>query len=114
MQENLEKYRQDFAIIRETAAQLIKDFNVVGFEVTFSGNELVAYDELKHQIEPVLLDLFRKSPSQFQSLLYRIDLEEKYLKDALNNFESIDFSSKLAEIVLQREFQKVLTRRFFS
>ncbi|TAH41090.1 MAG: hypothetical protein EYC69_08930 [Bacteroidetes bacterium] len=114
MQEYLEKYRHDFAIIRETAAQLIKDFNVAGFEVTFSGNELTAYEELKNQIEPVLYDLFRNNLSQFQSLLYRIDLDERLLSDTLKNSEGSSFSSTLAELVLNREFQKVLTRRFYS
>ena len=114
MQGNLEKYRNDFAIIRETAEQVIKDFNVVGFEITFSGNELSAYEELKGQIEPVLKELFHKNPSQFQNLLYRIDLEERFLNKAIQNTAPVNFSSTLAELVLQREFQKVLTRRFYS
>jgi len=114
MQEDLEKYRNDFAIIRETATQVIKDFNVVGFEITFSGNELAAYEELKNQIEPVLRVLFNKNSAQFQNLLYRIDLEEIFFKEALSNFDQLDFFSTLSERILQREFQKVLTRRFYS
>ncbi len=108
-----EKYRKDFEIIRLTADQLIKDFGIHGIEIIFSGNELTAYDELKMQITPVLHDLFRNDRSLFQSVLYRIDINEKEFKHLLLA-DSSEFPEKLAEMVLQREFQKILIRKYFG
>ncbi len=113
-QEDLEKYRSDFAIVRDTATQVMKDFNVAGFKINFSGNELLAYEELKKQITPILWDLFQNQQSQFRNLLYRIDINENHFKRLLQNVDPSAIAESLADLVLQREFQKVLTRRFFS
>ena len=108
-----EKYRKDFEIIRLTADQLIKDFGIHGIEINFNGKELTAYDELKKQITPLLYDLFRNDRSLFQSILYRIDISEKQFKHLLMA-DSSEFPEKLAEMVLQREFQKILIRKYFE
>jgi hypothetical protein len=111
---DIEKYRHDLEIIRLTADQIIKDFGIFGYEIKFSGNELTAYEELKSQVAPLLFDLYHKKSSAFQSLLYRIDISEKNFKDLLENSAKKDFASQLADAVIRREFQKVLTRKFFS
>ena len=112
--DDVEKYRHDLEIIRLTADQIIKDFHIFGLEIQFSGNELTAYDELKKQIAPLLFDLYRKKTSAFQSLLYRIDISEKKFSDLLHDSADQDFSDQLADLVIRREFQKVLTRKYFS
>lgn len=114
MQQVPEKYRRDFEIIRETVAQVIKDFNMTGLEITFSGNELLAYQELKEQIASILLELIKNHSSQFQSLLYRVDIDEKYLNKFLGDEHPFSYSEAIAELILQREFQKVLSRKFYS
>ena len=111
---NIEKYRHDLEIIRLTADQIIKDFELFGREIKFSGNELTAYEELKNQIAPALATLYQNNVSTFQSLLYRIDISEKKFSEILNDSKTNDFEDTLAEAVIQREFQKVLTRKFFS
>jgi hypothetical protein len=109
----IEKYRHDLEIIRLTANQIIKDFQIFGHEIKFSGNELTAYEELKSQISPLLSDLYQKNTATFQSLLYRIDISEKKFRELLNDSSNNNFSELLAEAVIQREFQKVLTRKYF-
>jgi hypothetical protein len=111
--EDVEKYRRDLEIIRLTAEQVIKDFGIFGFEIAFSGNEYTAYDELKKQLAPLLFNLYKENRSTFQSLLYRIDISEGQWKKFLQT-ASEDIPEKLAALVIEREFQKVLTRKFFS
>src|SRR5438045_3562278 len=111
---NIEPYRHDLEIIRLTAEQIIKDFEIFGHEVKFSGNELTAYEELKNQITPLLSELYQNKPSAFQSLLYRIDISEKKFRELLDNSTAKKFIENLGEEVIQREFQKVLTKKFFS
>lgn len=111
MTELPERYRTDLAIVRETADQLIRDFNWFNMEIRFSGDPLKAYDELRDQIVPIIDQVQREDPARLQSLLYRIDLDERKFKKQLLS-PSTDLH--LADLILQREFQKVLTRRFFS
>ncbi len=109
-----EKYRHDLEIVRETAAQVIRDFSIHKLEITFSGNEYNAYGELVSQLEPILGELFKTNKSAFQALLYQIDISEQSFRKLMQSASKDDFGSKLAELIVQREFQKVLTRKFFS
>ena len=109
-----EKYRYDLEIIRETAAQVIRDFSIHRFEITFSGNEYTAYDELVTQLSPILSEMYKTNRSGFNALLYQIDISEQKFRNLIQNSPKDQFGSNLAEMIVQREFQKVLTRKFFS
>ncbi|MFM2136578.1 MAG: hypothetical protein RL021_1978 [Bacteroidota bacterium] len=112
MDENaIERYRTDLEIVRQTAEQVIKDLQVFGIEIRFSGNELTAYDELKSQLLPVLKELHKNDMTAFHALLYRIDLPEK---EFLQLSKGASFYGQLTDAVLRREFKKVLIRRFFK
>jgi hypothetical protein len=112
MDEIPEKYRRDLEIIRETVRQLKKDLGGEGNDFFLSGNEINAFQELKDQLIPVIENLSKGDKSVFNSLLYKIDIPEKDYMEALKR-ES-DFPEVLAEFIIRREFQKVLTKRFFS
>jgi hypothetical protein len=109
-----EKYRTDSAIIQETANQVVKDFAIKDFELKLSGNPYFAFDELVVQLMPLVERLFREDPQLFQSLLYRIDIPEKDYKRVLAAGNKTDFGMELSELIIRREFQKVITRRYFS
>ena len=114
MEEIPEKYRSDRGIIRETVMQLNRDINMDGMEVILSGNEQRAFVELKEQLIPIIDKLQKGERSFFNSLLYRIDINEKDYRAMMQNDGNTYFSDKLAELIIRREFQKVLTRHFFS
>ena len=48
----LESYYKRLDILDETAKQIIRDFEILGLEVTFSGDQNSAYSELFDQILP--------------------------------------------------------------
>ena len=110
----IEKYRHDLEVIRDTARQIIKDFELFGIEITFSGNEQTAYQELKEQIIPALRKLYNYETSSFMSLLYRIDADEKKVNEILNSSTEKNKAEQLADIVIEREFMKVLLRKLYS
>ena len=111
MTELPERYRRDLALVRETAEQLIRDFNWYNIPIRFAGDPFHAYEELREQIIPHIDRMQREEPTLFQSLLYRIDLDERKFRRQL---QAPDSGTHLADLILQREFQKVLTRRYFS
>ena len=110
----IEKYRHDLEVIRSTAEQIIKDFNLFGIEINFSGNEMTAYNELKSQLAPALSALYKNNASAFVSLLYRIDVSENKFKEVLINFSSDQLDEKLADLVIEREFMKVLFKKLYK
>jgi hypothetical protein len=112
MQE-IARYRADLEVVRDTAAQVIKDFGLFNIDIRFSGNEATAYDELKSQVYPELLSLYEKNYSKLQSLFYRIDIPEKKFR-ALPSSNKEELIAGLTELVLERELVKVITRKLFS
>lgn len=109
-----EKYRHDLEVIRSTAQQVIKDFGISGIEITFSGNEATAYQELLDQVLPALRQLYKERRDVFMSLLYRIDVEEWKVRQLSENETTANFFIKLTGLVIEREFTKVLIRKLYS
>ncbi|HLG33668.1 MAG TPA: hypothetical protein VI757_02220 [Bacteroidia bacterium] len=113
-QADIEKYRHDLEVIRMTAEQVKKDFSFHNIEITFSGNEMTAYAELKTQLTPLLAKLLAGNRTRLMQLLYRIDVPERDWKKVVMLEDKNAQPIKLTEIILEREFMKALTRKLFS
>jgi len=113
-QTDIEKYRHDLEVIRMTAEQVKKDFSFHQIEITFSRNELTAYEELKAQLTPVLSKLLIEKRPELMQLLYRVDVPERDWKKVLALENKDEQAAKLSSIILEREFMKALTRKFYS
>lgn len=109
-----EKYRHDLEVVRGTAEQLKKDFAIFGMTISVSGNEKTAYDELKKQVIPFVENFFQNKKESFLSLLYRIDVNESSIKEAMEIKDSNLRLESIAHLIVEREFMKVLTRKLFS
>ena len=108
----IEKARLDRQIIQETAAQVMKDFARFGMEIRFPETLEFAYDSLYDQLKLKLAGLIREDPEKLSSLLYHIDLDERKMRES--NSDSRYEHEWLSELILEREFIKVLTRHYFK
>ena len=111
---DLSPYLNRLDILEDTAKQVIKDFGMVGLNVNFSGNPETAYQELTHQVLPLIEKLQKENARSFYSLMYRIDLSEVQIKKAVEASKDRSFSEIVTELVLQRELLKVIFRRQYS
>lgn len=110
----IESYRHDLEIIRNTAQQVIKDFALFGIELVFTGNPENAYEVLKEQLTPIVDDLQKDKPSVFRALLYRIDVDEKKVNQVIRNSSGTYRAELLSNLILEKEFMKTLYRKLFS
>jgi hypothetical protein len=101
-----EKYAEDKEIIRLTIEQIQKDFGSYLPEIMLSENASSIFDELKNQLEPVLKSLYKNNRNLFVAILYKIDVK-------MSDLSSENFA-EMAEKIIQREFKKVLTKKYFS
>jgi len=101
----IEKYRNDLEIIRLTAEQIIKDFEIFGHEIKFSGEWIHSLWWIKKSDAPLLFKLYQNNTSTFQSLLYRMTSVKK-ISWIAGNIITGNFSNELADAVIQREFKK--------
>jgi hypothetical protein len=106
------KKREEF--IRQTAAQIQKDFAEFSIQIHFSGNTQTAYDELFAQVATHLAHLLETSSHRLSALIYRIDLSQKQIDDHLRQFPQAGMANGLADLIIQRELKKVLIRNYFK
>src|SRR5262245_59821992 len=105
-----EKFHEDEELIRLTIGQLKKDFGSHFPDLKFSGQKDLLFHELALQIAEALEKIRRINPVLFNSILYRVDVSEKEtagIKDQKNCLA-------LSEVVIRREFKKVILKRFFK
>jgi hypothetical protein len=112
--QNLASYINKLEIIRQVAEQVIKDFDMFGLEIRFSGNSYSAYEELFEQVHPNLEKLLHSNQAKFLGILYRIDLSEEQVQKAVRENTSEPFSAVVTDLILKRELQKVVWRNAFK
>lgn len=113
-------------IINETIAQIQKDFGMYNINIQFDGNTETAYEQLMNGLAVEVKQLLANDKSKLQSILYRIDLSEMNIKNALrlastslSNHRSVSDSvaetnQVIAHEIIVRELKKVLTRNYFK
>lgn len=111
---NISQYFNRLDLIQATAAQIIKDFDMFGLEIRFSGSAYNAYDELFGQIEPQIRKLIDTNRSKFMGILYRIDLSDEQVRKAISDNGSEPFSEIITDLIIRRELQKVVIRSHYS
>ena len=111
---DVSKYINRLDLIRDTANQIIKDFDMFGIEIKFSGNAYNAYEELFDQVEPHINKLIATNQPKFMGILYRIDLSDVQVKKAVNDNLSEPFSAIITDLIIKRELQKVVIRNHYK
>jgi len=111
---DIEPYRLDLALIRETAERITKDFDLFGFVINFSGKEDTAYQELNDQLVPVFNNLLKSNRQKLMRMLYIIDISEEKLTSTIKKHPNVKMETIISHLVIERELQKVITRRYFK
>ena len=101
-------------IVRETAAQIMKDFGMFGIEITFSGNTENAYRELHEQLVNQISISLERDYSRLMAALYQVDITEREIAKAAIELPHYNQMEVLAHQVIFRDLKKVLFRRFYK
>lgn len=85
-------------------------------------DKIAAIDQIKALTQPSLLnelasfinDLIINDFAQLVQMLYRIDISEKKLKQLLTDNADKDAGKIIAEMIIERQLQKIKSRQQFS
>lgn len=111
---DLSIYYQKIDLIKATAAQIQKDFALFDHDIKFSGIASTAYQELYDQITPIIDRFLEINSSNFFSLLYAIDVDERQLKHVLFSNEYEKPAEEISKMIIERELKKVIIRQHFK
>ena len=102
---DLSPYYKRVEIIKDTAEQIKKDFEIFSESITFSGNPNSAYDELKSQIEPIISKLMNNNYERLLTVLYRIDVNEKSISEEIYRRNDEESPSIITDLIIERELK---------
>jgi len=111
---DIDLYKTKNELIRQTADQIIRDFERFGLEITFSGNIDFAYEELFSQLNSSINYLIDVDYGKLMALLYQIDISEYKIAEKEAEFPAYNKSEILSELIIHRELQKVITRNYYK
>ena len=71
-------------------------------------------EELKNQLTQVINTLLNRDMNRLLTALYRIDVSEKKVKNILTVSSPENIASEIADLIIERESQKVITRKKYK
>lgn len=110
----LEEFLNREDIVRETIAQIIRDFEMFGLDITFSGQLNNVYKEMHAKVKAKVEELLAGNSGQMYALLYRIDITDISIIKAAQELPQYNHVGVIAHQIIVRDLQKVLTRRYFK
>ena len=69
---------------------------------------------IQQQLEALINDLIQNNFEQLIQLLYRIDVNEKKLKQLLADHPQTDAAALISQLIIERQLQKIQTRKEFK
>lgn len=94
--------------------QLIKDFEQSNFSADFVKALEPSYISIQKKIAFELQRNEKKSDLNLMQLLYRIDISETQLKKYLNENKNETYFNVIAELIIKRILQKVVTKQYYK
>ncbi|MBS1669378.1 MAG: hypothetical protein JST58_18550 [Bacteroidetes bacterium] len=76
--------------------------------------EDISFGELKERLADYINHLINQDFQQLVMLLYRIDVSENKLRGLLNDKPNEDAGKMIAELIIERQLQKIKTRQAFK
>jgi len=99
--------------IQETAVALRNQFGV-DVSGMLPGNEEQRLEALKKLLAKRIGEMIDHEFDNFVNMLYRIDMDEAKVKAVLSKQPFSKALEELAEMIIRRQIQKVITRKQFS
>ena len=111
---NIAEYFNTEEVIKETIAQILKDFALFGIILSFSGKIKSAYNEVFEQLVFQISSLLENDDKVLLSILYQVDISEKDLIKTRLEYPNSNQIEIIAHQIIARDLKKVLTRKYFK
>jgi hypothetical protein len=90
---------------------VINDFSLVGED---TPQEFLGNHQLREKLKILIAHLLQHDFNRLVNAMYRLDVKESLFHEAMNIDDPEQVVDRLADIVFEREWQKVQTRLFFK
>ena len=87
---------------------------ILNTELSIELPEKISIEELKEKLTQHINYLIDTNFQQLVAILYRVDVSESKLKTLLNESVGEDSGSVIADLIIERQLQKIKFRQKFS
>lgn len=87
--------------------------NEIAQQFPLQTEPCLSYELLRERLAEVIQELLDKDFPRLAHICYRIDVSEKTLKNLLANPGNEDLAMELAELVIERQLQKIKSRQYY-
>jgi|TARA_B110000881_G_C18383238_1_gene417197 hypothetical protein len=110
---DLNGYKTRKEVLEKLIRQINKDLELrVDIEWDVDGNNL--YQAILDKLAPVIERLIRQGNGRVEQLLYKIDVSEMKVKEAIDSAVETDPAIIFTHLILERELQKVVFRMMYG
>lgn len=99
----------DFRLV---ALQLQKDFMM--FSLDIEVEEVQTFEELEKVVFAEVSDLIHRNKSKLTQIIYRIDIPEKAISEALDPKDKEGFEGAISRLMIERTRLKIKIRKSMS
>ncbi len=96
----------------ETETQEV--YNIISGNFELQKSSVLTLEEIHIILTETISELLDKNVERLVSILYRIDVGQKRTDEIFNNPSKDEIASLIADAVIERQLQKVKTRRKYS
>ncbi|HLO92351.1 MAG TPA: hypothetical protein VK172_14395 [Lentimicrobium sp.] len=111
---NIEPFKTQELVIRQTVAQVKKDFGMFGLDIDFPLDFNMVYDDLFRHVVYHIDRLLAGNLQKLAALMYQIDISEKTILEGWQEHPNYTKAEVITELLIYRELKKVLFRNYFK
>lgn len=71
-------------------------------------------DQVKKLLIERIVQLLSENPEKLMNMMYRFDVSEKKIHEIFTNSFPFDIPEKIADLILERQQQKLYTRKLYA
>jgi hypothetical protein len=96
------------------ARSVFDSFEIDQSYLPVAGEEDVRFQELRKVLIRRIEELIEKDLEKLKWILYRIDVNERKVHEALATNEQLHYPEVLADLIIERQIEKARTRASFN
>lgn len=111
---DIEPFKAEEMVIRQTVAQVKKDFGMFGLDIDFPIDFRMVYEDLYKHVVYHIDGLLSANLQKLGALLYQVDIGEKEIIEAWQEHPGFSKAEVITELLIYRELKKVLFRNYYK
>ena len=110
---DLNGYKTRKEVLEKLLQQINKDLEL-NLQIEWEKYGTLLYQEIIDQVAPVIEKLIRQGNGRVEQLLYKIDVSELKVKEAIDSTSETNPAVIFTHLIIERELQKVVFRLVYS